>query len=467
VGAVIAVWESERPGIWERSSPRLQGVLSVAAVAMFAVAIFFYSPNTLFPGLAAVLPVAGAALLVVTPGGWVNRRLLSSGPMVFIGLVSYSWYLWHWPLLSFARILSERISVPMAAGIGLLSFLLAIASHRLVETPFRKTSNGNSVILRRYAAVAVAMALPLLVMLYSGGWPARYPGLSEVEASGGVLKTDPCLAGYGKVAPNLSAACAPAGPANLPAIALVGDSHAAALAGALRQLGAGQYRLLELTKVSCPALTEVTRFVPAHPRHDSECAAFNRETLKDIHQDATIKVVILAGFWSAPFVHEGDGDRFIDAARPGRTVPPAESRENLKRGLQDTVELLQSYGKRVIVLKDSPAFDFDPVRRVRERYIRPRLLLAQLLEPGRSPFESSEPRQDFDSVLDKEVSAIIDEVAAAERVDTFDLKKTLCDANSCYFYDGKSLLYEDSQHLSLAGAERGLYGLHVDRPLAR
>jgi peptidoglycan/LPS O-acetylase OafA/YrhL len=467
VGALIAIWEADKASRPKLAGPWSVNALSMLAAGLLVIAIAFYSRNTMFPGLAATLPVAGSALLIMTPSSWVNRIVLSSRPMVFVGLVSYSWYLWHWPLLSFARILAQRTSLWIAGTVALISFLLAVASHRCIEQPLRKTSTSYKSVLQRYCALSLCMALPLVFIQYSNGWPARFPGLSEIEATGQALKMDSCLAGYGKIMPNLSAECAPTITSDLPGVALLGDSHAAALAGALRLLGSNsKFRLFELTKASCPALVGITRLIPAHPGHDRECASFNKRTLDQIQWDGNIQVVILAGFWSAPFVHENEGDRFIVAGRTGRSVSPAESRQNFKRGLEDTVKLLQSSGKRVIVLKDNPIFSFDPVLRVRETFIRPRTYLANLLDPARPLYRYSEPKTDFDPSYDNEVSAIIDSVGASNQAVTFDLKNTLCDETSCYFYDGKSLLYEDAQHLSVAGAERGLDRLEVTKPVS-
>lgn len=468
VGALIAIREARKNGRWNAIGPWLANLLSILALASLAIPIFCYTRSTPFPGLAASLPVAGAALLVITPGSWFNRTILSSRPMVFVGLVSYSWYLLHWPLLSFARILSDRMSLWTAITIASISFLLAIVSHRLVEQPFRKSSSDDKTILQRYLALALCMIIPLVAVHFSDGWPARFPGLSQVEASGLELKTDSCLAGYGATAPNLSAECDPDVPPNTPGVALLGDSHAAALAGALRRLGKNKgFRVLEFTKSSCPALLGVTRLMSGHPHHDRECAAFNKNVIALIQQDKSIRVVILAGFWSAPFVHESEGERFISSESFVKSVSASESRANLAHGLQDAVHALQESGKKVIVLKDNPMFDFDPVGRVRERFIRPRLLLAKLLEPNALSSDYLESKSNVDRTYDDQASAIIDSVAAADQAVTFDPKKMLCDENSCYFFDGKSLLYEDAQHLSLAGAERGLSGLDVTQPVTR
>jgi hypothetical protein len=465
-GALIAIREARKTK-WNGFSSSLANALSFLALGFLVISIFFYSRQTIFPGLSALLPVAGAALLIMTPSSWLNRIVLSSKPMVFVGLVSYSWYLLHWPLLSFARILADRMNLRVAVTIAFISFLLAVASHRLIEQPFRRSPSDNKIILQRYLVVALGMMALLCVLKFSDGWPARFPGLSEVEASGQELKTDPCLAGYGESAPNLSTECVPVSPTNLPGVALLGDSHAAALAGALRRSGrTEEFTVFEFTKSSCPALAGVTRLMPSHPRHDRECAAFNARVMEQIQRTKSIQVVILAGFWSAPFVHETEGERFVLTDRVAQSASPAESRDNFARGLDAMARTLRALGKRVIVLKDNPMFDFDPVYRVRERYIKPRMFLARLLEPAASLSDNCEAKTHEEHRYDDQVSAVIDDVAAASRVTTFDLKKPLCDGKGCYFFDGTSLLYEDSQHLSLAGAERGLTGLNPTKPIS-
>jgi peptidoglycan/LPS O-acetylase OafA/YrhL len=74
-------------------------------VALSAVAAVILDSHRAFPGWWAVLPVDGSALLLSAPAAWVNRVVLASPPLVWIGLISYPLYLWHWPLLVFAGII--------------------------------------------------------------------------------------------------------------------------------------------------------------------------------------------------------------------------------------------------------------------------------------------------------------------------------------------------------------------------
>ena len=89
-----------------RLPPAAWNVAAVLGLAAILGAVFLFSPGLAYPSWPALLPVGGAALLILAgmaaPGNPV-ARLLSTRPMVGIGLISYSWYLWHWPVLSFAR----------------------------------------------------------------------------------------------------------------------------------------------------------------------------------------------------------------------------------------------------------------------------------------------------------------------------------------------------------------------------
>ena len=90
-----------------------------------------------FPGWWAVLPVAGAALLLSAPAAWFCRALLASPPLVWIGLISYPLYLWHWPLLVFSAIIKFGPLTLLERELIVASFALAWPTYRFVEIPFR------------------------------------------------------------------------------------------------------------------------------------------------------------------------------------------------------------------------------------------------------------------------------------------------------------------------------------------
>ncbi|MFC7553710.1 hypothetical protein ACFQU7_17920 [Pseudoroseomonas wenyumeiae] len=138
-----------------------------------------------FPGWAALLPVAGAvAVIAAGPGAWANRRLLSSRPAVFIGLISYPLYLWHWPLLSYATILRlGRAPTPLlAAALLLAALLLAWLTWRLVEKPLRFGTGAPRKALALLALVA-AVGLTGGAARWAEGFPARFPDLPGSASS--------------------------------------------------------------------------------------------------------------------------------------------------------------------------------------------------------------------------------------------------------------------------------------------
>ena len=139
---------------------------SAPAARPFAVAVGL-ADGALYPGWWALLPVVGTALLIwAGPDAAINRRLLALRVLVYIGLISYPLYLWHWPLLSFARIMEsgEAPRSVRAAAIG-IAFILAAATYEAVERPIRRGVSRRTPL--RLATVAAALAVVASISFYS------------------------------------------------------------------------------------------------------------------------------------------------------------------------------------------------------------------------------------------------------------------------------------------------------------
>lgn len=144
---------------------------TVTGLLLIAAGLLLIDYNTPFPGWSALLPCIGTALLIYGEGSWFNRTILGSRPFVFGGLISYSLYLWHWPIFSFAAILHYGDLPHGAAKIGLmaLSVALAVASFYLIE---------SNVGLRRHLTV-MRLAIAMMVVALAGlgialsGFPQR------------------------------------------------------------------------------------------------------------------------------------------------------------------------------------------------------------------------------------------------------------------------------------------------------
>jgi peptidoglycan/LPS O-acetylase OafA/YrhL len=117
----------------------LRDLQSVFAAALIAAGLFLITREDKFPGWWAMLPVGGTVLIISAgPQAWLNRTILSQRVVVWFGLISYPLYLWHWPLLSFTRIVEAELpSRETRIGIILLSVLLAWLTYRFIEKPFR------------------------------------------------------------------------------------------------------------------------------------------------------------------------------------------------------------------------------------------------------------------------------------------------------------------------------------------
>jgi len=137
--------------------------LSVVGATLLAASFWLIEPHSSFPGYLALIPVAGTGLLIAAgPQAFVNRTLLATGPLVWVGLISYPLYLWHWPLLSFASIHSAgEVGALNKTGLVALAFVLAWATYRYLERPVRY---GNWRWTRYGTAIAGATVVGLVAL---------------------------------------------------------------------------------------------------------------------------------------------------------------------------------------------------------------------------------------------------------------------------------------------------------------
>jgi peptidoglycan/LPS O-acetylase OafA/YrhL len=231
---------------------------SLCGSALVVVSAFALEPSARFPGWQALLPVGGTALVLAAgPQALVNRALLSRPWMVWLGLISYPLYLWHWPLLSFAYIDGHQESeIGLRAGLLVLSVALAWATWRLVETPIRR--GGPSAV--KVAGLSVAMvgvALIAWLGVTHGGYPGRFafpPAIARLAMGGFDLEAGArwhtCWLDEEAPADGYAAECRT--PARAPAdtVVLWGDSYAA-------RLYPGLPDALQFTRNSCPPLLVV------------------------------------------------------------------------------------------------------------------------------------------------------------------------------------------------------------------
>ena len=278
-GSLLAI---HAPG---RSAPRLAQGLGLGGLALLAAAAFGFGHETPFPGAAAAVPVLGAVALILAGslGGGTATQLLSSAPMRAIGLISYSLYLWHWPVIVLLRFWSIGPVTPwqMAAAMA-ATVLLAFLSWKYVEQPFRHAGRGAGRL--RYPVLwagAGSMAAVLAVaagLILGQGLPARFNAqelaMLKGESEGESLS-------HCAPRPEIGAPKIPVcdiGASGAPKSLLVwGDSHALALRpaldGALRNLNLQGYFI---GVEGCVPLLGMTR---QDPPYREICAAMDDRAL--------------------------------------------------------------------------------------------------------------------------------------------------------------------------------------------
>jgi peptidoglycan/LPS O-acetylase OafA/YrhL len=457
VGVALAVVEFNRKRS-VLSGPLVQA-MSAAGMVLMLVPMFVLTKATPFPGMAALPSVLGTALVIAAPVSWMNQRLLSLRPLVFVGRVSYSFYLWHWPLLAFAHILGGD-DLPSAASalVVAAAFAVGVLSYYLVEQPLRRSHRAPAPLLLRYAAVSVAILAACAVVWQSRGLPQRFPamirteGLGEDEQAFGWTK---CGQGNSDLAPAASPVCYDTSGAG-PKIAVWGDSHAAVFSPGLRSTSVAQgYGFVRLTRGGCPPLTGATIYFPKRLVLGTWCSEFNSESLRVLEADHSIPIVILAGFWNL----------YLSARNYGLTTDPAQehkmptrdaSRALLEQSLRATILSLRASGKLVIVFEDVPNFAVDPVSRVRNASIPARRALSAMLgtmassDPGFAPPEMVSAAAMADSAIEQAVTGL-------QGVALYDPRPEFCSSPThCAYRNGERLLYYVKNHVNADGARYAL-----------
>jgi len=268
-------------------------VLALAGAGLIVWPLLAYSPATPFPGLAALAPCAGAAALIYVGSGpsSLTTRLLSLPPFVGVGLISYSLYLAHWPLVSFFTYCNLRPPRP-AEGLLIVgaSIILAVLSWRFVEQPFRtrRFAPPRPVLLAGgAAAMGLAAGLGGLV-LAAHGLPGRFPRLADSPEA---RPPDPCfLVDDADPARWNPTTCIITHAGTAPAL-LWGDSFAAHYAPGVKAYAASiPYSVIEYAAAGCPPVLTYS----AYDRPN--CHRFNENALAIIRARG-VKTVVLAARW--------------------------------------------------------------------------------------------------------------------------------------------------------------------------
>ncbi len=456
VGALIAVGILRLP----RGTPH---VLASAAVwmglALIAAGVVVIDASTPYPGTAALIPVLGTALVIV--GGSFAQalpsRLLAMRMPRWIGRISYSLYLWHWPIL---------VLVPLALGVESLALNLALvgvaviiaaASTELIEVPIR---SGRALPLPPRASLVVAGTASVIVAVgaITAGAIVLGPATTPVVADGVPAVDDELPAGRlagpipGSLTPSLEQAyydvpsgygdgchldyatveppaCLYGPPGALTPVLLLGDSHAQQWLPALQRLADERgWRLRAVTKSACP-MVDATVWNGPLKRAYRECDAWRERALRLIDEEQP-ELVLIA---SADMYDVLDGQGRLLKDSPGGSSAAAAAWD---AGLASYLARVAELAPHVVVLADTPRVGYSPAE-------------CLATESTIEACDASRERMVDDAYAARESRA-----AAEAGADVVSATAWLCSDDACPLVRGPYLVYRDAHHLTATFAEQ-------------
>ncbi len=363
--ALLPVWREPRAAFAAAGSPAKrngafqpgwtsrQALLAAAGLLMVLSPYAWLSSTTPFPGVAALSSVLGAALLLrYGQTGWINH-LLSWRPFVFTGKISYSLYLWHWPVMVFWRYVAyDQLSVWDYVGMLLLSFLLAYLSWRFVEKPVRTSPAWTRRRSFAFAAAGIALLVSIgLACSLTGGWPGTlHPQANALDAEINTsapsfmkslvrqtcrkFRLLPAGDAYTVEVYDWAFRCGNDGPYHIgapeePEILIVGDSHSGSLRPGLDLSLRERHRAGYAISRSGARMYDLS---------SAEC----QESLAAMRKYASISKVVLVEYWTTHADRESLGNQKLFGL------------------LADYAALVQSMGKTLFVVTDVPHYLSPP-----------------------------------------------------------------------------------------------------------
>ncbi|KUG51990.1 hypothetical protein AVL62_08665 [Serinicoccus chungangensis] len=433
LGALWPWWAARHPG--PRTATALV-LLGLGAVLGSAVVL---DATTAFPGTAALAPTLGTvAVLLGGPfvrAGGVVHHCLGLRPAQWLGDVSYSLYLWHWPLLVAATAVVGADTLPWGVGLLVLTLTLPVAwlSYRYVETPFRGRIPRAPVrataraLLRSVSGYALACAAGVVAVLVATVTLTPGGALSTVPAQAQQLQPAPASAREDVYAPfydgcaaldgaDLATVCVDGDVDSDTRVVLVGDSHAVMWMPALAAAGARHgWRVELVARTSCPA-ADVVPMAGRDPRED--CPTWLSEVTETVVADPPAAVltaqVPIPRLW-------------VD----GEVIRSEDGHAHMADGLARAWERLGAAGAPVLTMAPTPRFEQDPPECV-ARHLEEVSACGEPLEQALAP-------------VSPPVRLALEQTP---QVGLVDLNDELCPDGWCPAVDGSTLVWADGNHLS-------------------
>lgn len=393
-----------------------------------------------FPGWLALLPTAGAYLIISAgPNAWLNREVLASKGLVWIGLISFPLYLWHWPILSFMRIVRSAWPSPVQAAAGIaLAFVLAVLTYRMIEKPIRFGKRGG---------MAVSGLLVCMIGIGLAGYNsflrdglAFRSAVKHLASNQNELKRTPSMdAGckaYVGVPEIRFPYCRYSDVQGATTVAVIGDSHAhVAFPGIAERLAARKVNTVLMANSSCPPLLggESARGEAPAAEYQAEKEAC-RKRIEQIYAILAAKPEITKVFFFSRGMVYLTGAGF-GAVEKVLSRSPLVEPAVFEAGLRNTAAEMKRLGKKLYFVLENPELGLDPA--------------SCITRPLRGAGKKCALDAAAVSQRQKPYLDIFARFSGAPVIGTID---AFCPNGRCEAVRDGKLLYADNNHLSVEGS---------------
>jgi peptidoglycan/LPS O-acetylase OafA/YrhL len=419
------------------ASRSLCEIVSGLGLLLVTLGIFALNRSILFPGPAALLPCVGAALLIL-PKPFETRasKYLSLLPMRYVGRISYSLYLWHWPVIALFRAYNngERPDNFEILGLVVLSFILADISWRFIEQPFRRISREQVTTVACGVGAAALVCFSALFVVHNDGFRNRLPAQVRDLDNLGLQFAWNCPNNVVIAGKSYCSFGAKWETAKHKAF-LWGDSHAEHFAPLIEVAGRGRDYSFILFR-ECPAILggRVYRYQPWLPSYRVECIKTHAIALDYLHQHPEIELVAMAGRWSTirPSLYEESGPDTDRGSERGAEI--------MRNELSQLIHDVAAPNRRFAIFADVPQWQTaDPV----SCYLSHYMPLRRQCPPERRYISAKQ----FHDYHGPTYDAIKQVVKAAPNTVAILPGEVLCKQDTCIDEIDGEFIYRDVDHI--------------------
>jgi len=431
IGSCLAMYWNKLPSVNQLS----RNVLSLLGLSLIIVSAVLLTEHSTFPGYNALYGVLGTVLIIFSSSGWVNKAL-SFKPVVFTGNISYSLYLWHWPVFAFFRYTSVEFTLALQITSIVIIYIMSVLSYKYIEQPCRrsKLNTFSEISLKMYVLPSSVILILVTIGLYNQGFEQRY--------SSEIVKMEQAINSY---ASESRGGChsASRGSEHLPSenclfgakenksfekidILVIGDSHANHLIPFIEVL-AKNANLIGQDYTLDQCIPVFGLYWGGSPRMAAKCKNRN-DIAKKYIETSNFSYVVLAGSWP----NENTKNIYND----GPVVDGSRKIQLIKNKFKLTVEAIIKSGAIPVIFKDTPVLNG---------------------KSPKCPMKKLAFNDDLDCSLMVVHNQLMDNVISKLKIKypeviVLDPSTLFCSENECSMSLNGIPLYRDDDHLNGVGA---------------